>query len=98
MIDTKRCRRLAWSFVNYKGNKPWVLLELDKKLEKLSVIILANAAKKGLEDYGILSSIYRGGGASPAPGNLLFVIQIIGRLISKLFQANGIKPVEKRVV
>jgi len=34
----------AWSFVNHKGNKQWIWLALDKKLGKLSVVILANPA------------------------------------------------------
>ena len=78
----------AWSFVNDKGNKHWIWLALDKKTREI-VGCYIGEFRGGLEDYGILSRQFI--------GNVLFVIQIIGRPLSKLFQANGIKPWVKTV-
>jgi hypothetical protein len=78
----------AWSFVNHKGNKQWIWLALDKKTREI-VGCYIGELRGGLEDYGILSHQFI--------GNVLFVIQIIGRPLSKLFQANGIKPWVKTV-
>ena len=73
----------AWSRVNHKGNKQWIWLAWDKKTREIVGCYIGERSG-GLEDYGILSHQFI--------GNVLFVIQIIGRPLSKLFQANGIKP------
>ena len=94
----KRCRRLAWSFVNHKGNKQWIWLALDKKTREIVGCYIGERSEQGARGlWNSLPSIYRGAGDAPPPGNVLFVIQIIGRLMSRLFQANGIKPWVKTV-
>jgi len=78
----------AWSLVNHKGNKQWIWLALDKKTREI-VGCYIGELRGGLEDYGILSHQFI--------GNVLFVIQIIGRFLSKLFQGNNIKAWVKTV-
>lgn len=60
-----------------------------EKPEKLLVFILAIVAKKEQNNYGILYLLYI--------DNVLFAIQIFGRLMLVFFQANAISQLVKTV-
>ncbi len=60
-----------------------------EKPEKLLVFILAIVAKKEQNNYGILYLLYI--------DNVLFAIQIFGRLMLVFFQANAISQLLKTV-
>ena len=43
----KRCRRLAWSFVNHKNNKQWIWLALDKKTREIVGCYIGDRSEQG---------------------------------------------------
>jgi IS1 family transposase len=55
-----RCRRLAWSFVNHKGNKQWIWLALDKKTREIVGCYIGERSEQGARGlWNSLPSIYR---------------------------------------
>jgi insertion element IS1 protein InsB len=88
----------AWSFVGHKNNKQWIWLALDKNTREIVGVYIGDAygGKLRSEDgarglWNSLPPVYRGAGDAPPPVNVLFAIQIFGRLTHKLFLANVIR-------
>lgn len=82
----------AWSFVSDKDNKQWIWLALDKETREIVGVYIGNRSEDGARGlWNSLPLVYRGARDAPPPVNVLFAIQIFGRLTHKLFLTNVIR-------